>query len=168
MLIRRDRTEMSIPAERNGNMDEHKRSQTVLWSFVVASYCVLLMVVAGPFKPDLDVHLTGYKVGHVAAFALLGLLIAYYFRREFGISVFLGVTLTLLSCAFFGALLELYQCLLPGRSPELRDITLDSVGALVGALAYGAHRLAAAGKFSPVPVSSHNAVEGILELLERR
>lgn len=159
---------MSIPAERNGKMDQHRRSQRVLWSFVAASYCILLMVVAGPYKPDLDVHLTVYKVCHVASFALLGLLIAYYFRREFGISVLLGVTLTLLSCAFFGALLEVYQCLLPGRSPELRDITLDSIGALAGALAYGAHRIAAGRKVSPVSVNSRNAVEGILELLERR
>jgi len=149
-------------------MGQHKKFQMVLWALVAASYCVSLMLIAGPFKPDVDVHLTAYKVGHVAAFALLGLIVAFYFRREFGFSVLLGMTLTLLACTFFGALIELYQCLVPGRSPELRDISLDSIGAFAGALAYGAHRIAAGGKLATVPVHSRNAVEGVLELLERR
>ena len=149
-------------------MDLHRRPQMVLWGIAAASYCVLLMLIAGPFRPELDVHLTGYKVGHVAAFAVLGLLIAYYFRREFEFSVLLGVTLTLPACVFFGGLLELYQCFLPGRSPELRDITLDAIGAFAGALAYGAHRIAAGGRLAAVSINSRNAVESVFELLERR
>jgi VanZ family protein len=168
MLSLRAGEETGVKTERNGKMDLHRRPQMALWGIVAASYCVFLMLIAGPFRPELDVHLTGYKVGHVAAFAVLGLLIAYYFRREFEFSILLGLSLTLLACIFFGSLIELYQCLLPGRSPELRDISLDSVGAFAGALAYGAHRIAAGGRLSTAAVNSRNAVESIFELLERR
>ncbi|MBI4962361.1 MAG: VanZ family protein [Desulfomonile tiedjei] len=148
---------------------KRKSYQMALWGLVAASYCVSLMLMAGPFKPDLNVHLTVYKVGHVAGFAVLGLIVAFYFRREFGFSVLLGVTLTLLACAFFGGLVELYQFLVPGRSPELRDITLDSIGAFAGAIAYGAHRMTAAGtRFTPRQANSVEAVESTQELLERR
>jgi VanZ family protein len=149
-------------------MDQHRNSQMALWGIVAIFYAAFLVLIAGPFRPELDVNLTGYKVGHVAAFTGLGLLIAYYFRREFELSIFLGITLTWVACTFFGGLVELYQCLLPGRSPELRDIALDSIGAFAGALAYGAHRMAAGGTLSTVTASSRSAVEGLLELLERR
>jgi len=143
MLSRRIATDESVPAKRDAKMDQHRRPCVALWSFVAACYGVLLVLIAGHFRPGLDVHLSGYKVGHAVAFAGLGLLIACYFRREFEFSIVLGVTLTLLACAFFGALIELYQCLLPGRSPELRDIALDSMGALAGALAYVGYQIAA-------------------------
>jgi len=149
-------------------MDQHGRLPMVLLGFVAVSYCISLILLAGPFKPELDVHLTGYKVGHVVAFAVLALLVAYYFRREFSLSVFLGMTLTLLACTFFGGLIELYQFLIPGRSPALRDVTLDSIGAFAGALAYGVHRMAAGGQSNVRKANSVNVIEGPLELLERR
>ena len=155
-------------AERNTTMDNHRRYQTVLWGLVASAYCVSLLLIAGPFRPEPDMHLTTYKVGHVAAFAVLGLLVSYYFRREFRFSVILGVTLTLLACALFGALVELYQYLIPGRSPELRDLTLDSLGAIVGALAYGAHQITARGTDAATTGNSLDIVESALELLERR
>ena len=157
-----------MPAERNTTMDQHRRYQTVLWSLVASAYCVSLLLIAGPFRPEADMHLTTYKVGHVAAFVLLGLLVGYYFRREFRFSVFLGVTLTLLACALFGALVELYQYLIPGRSPELRDLTLDSIGAIAGALAYGAYQITARGTAAATTGNSLDVVESALELLERR
>lgn len=130
-------------------MDLHPTSQLAFRSLVVGFYCALLILMAGHFKPDLDVPLIGYKVGHVAAFACLGLLIAYYFRREFEFSVVLGGTLTLLACTFLGGLIEVYQYLVPGRSPELRDVALDSIGAFAGALAYGAHLIVAGDRVRP-------------------
>lgn len=149
-------------------MDRQRRYQTVLWSLVASAYCVSLLLIAGPFRPEADIHLTTYKVGHVAAFVVLGLLVGYYFRREFRFSVVLGITLTLLACVLFGALVELYQWLIPGRSPELRDLTLDAIGAFAGALAYGAHQITARGTAAATTVNSLDVVEGTLELLERR
>lgn len=76
------------------------------------------------------------KLAHFSEYALLGIslilpVIAYYsdrFRRR---SLFL---ITWGICAAYAASDEFHQSFSPGRSPQLRDVVIDSCGALTGIL----------------------------------
>mgnify|MGYP002517111137 CR=1 FL=1 len=76
------------------------------------------------------------KLAHFSEYALLGIslilpLIVYYsdrFRRKILFLISWGI------CAAYAVLDEFHQSFSPGRSPQLRDVVIDSCGALAGIL----------------------------------
>lgn len=82
---------------------------------------------------DLDFfHVLVRKGAHFTAYLILGLLVSYARRPEgpksYG-SVFLF-------CMLYAMSDEFHQTFIPGRSGELRDVLIDSAGALSGILFY--------------------------------
>ncbi len=65
------------------------------------------------------------KVGHAAAYAVLGALLTLATGR---------VWLALLLATLFGVTDEIHQYFVPGRQADVFDVVADAVGALAGAL----------------------------------
>lgn len=71
------------------------------------------------------------KNAHFIAYLILGILVMNALRssREYG---YQSIALALLICALYAISDEIHQIYVPGRSGELRDVMIDSVGASVG------------------------------------
>ena len=73
------------------------------------------------------------KLAHFSEYALLGLCLAvplYAYRIRKGWLVLAAQII----CSAYAALDEFHQCFSPGRSPQVRDVLIDSAGALFGIL----------------------------------
>lgn len=73
------------------------------------------------------------KLAHFSEYALLGLCLAiplYAYRIRKGWLVLTAQAI----CSAYAALDEFHQCFSPGRSPQVRDVLIDSAGALTGIL----------------------------------
>ena len=81
------------------------------------------------------------KLQHVAAFLGLGFLLAWagVLRRRPSLALYGGLFVLALA---YGAVDELTQTLVPGRTADLRDWLADAAGAALG---FALHRLALAG-----------------------
>lgn len=92
-------------------------------------------------RPSLPVELRSGtdKLAHFAAYAVLGALLAYGQARS-RLAVLWAVALGVL----VGALDELYQSTVPGRSAEVADWIADTLGVLFGVGAFHAARRARA------------------------
>lgn len=78
-----------------------------------------------------SLHFFVRKSAHFVAYLILGMLLFHTMR------LFAGVTFRSTFTAFFIAVLyaisdEVHQTFIPGRSGEVRDVLIDSAGALVG------------------------------------
>jgi VanZ family protein len=70
------------------------------------------------------------KIAHVGIFALLALLVAWGLLRAFpGWPPVRALLLALLVAVAYGALDELHQRSVPGRTPDPMDLAADGVGA---------------------------------------
>jgi len=98
-----------------------------------------LLILAGSSIPGHQIpaafELTPDKLIHCVEYLILGLLIFRWLKIEFTISktsyIFI---LTLLIGSAFGALDENYQRLTPGRTPDVWDWVLDTIGVLIAAI----------------------------------
>lgn len=95
-----------------------------------------------PFELE-QVHIFVRKTAHFCIFALEGFLLGLAMMKTLP-EKWLGGTLAVLSCAVVAVLNEYHQSFSEGRSCELRDMIIDSCGALTGVLA-GALLLAIIG-----------------------
>jgi VanZ family protein len=101
-------------------------------------------------KPDMapetirSVHIVMRKCAHVAEYAILALLLWRALRSGSAVRAKMSmlVAAVLLGCAVFAASDEFHQSFVKSRTPSIRDVLLDIVGALVGLLicATFAHR----------------------------
>ena len=83
------------------------------------------------------------KTTHFLIYALLGALFAQGYLC-FSKTPLIVIPAAILSAALYASTDELHQTFIPGRSGELRDIVIDSSGAILGALvSYGITRLCA-------------------------
>jgi hypothetical protein len=112
------------------------------WIPVIACMALIFVLSSGPSLWDVGpVHLQD-KLGHVAAYAVLGMLLA----RAFGGYARFGVASALV-CAFLGAtayglLNELCQLFLAYRHATVQDALANAIGAaLGGTVAIGASQL---------------------------
>lgn len=71
------------------------------------------------------------KAAHFIAYFILGALLLHAFWRS-GLVGARGVTLSFLVAVLYAISDEVHQLFVPGRSGEVRDVLIDSVGALTG------------------------------------
>ena len=100
----------------------------------LAVFCLLIIIgssIPGNKIPE-AFALTPDKLIHCIEYFILGLLILHWISREFQFNkkgnLFL---LVLLIGSTFGAIDENYQRLTPGRTPDVWDWVLDTVGVLL-------------------------------------
>lgn len=73
---------------------------------------------------------------HLVEFALFGFLLSLGFFLSFGFSLRAKSVLTLASGILLGCLDELHQYFVPERSFEVLDMVADSIGILIGLIAF--------------------------------
>lgn len=78
-----------------------------------------------------DLHTIVRKNAHFFAYMVLGLLTANALRISGGLS-YTRALFALGICMVYAASDEFHQLFIPGRSGELRDVLIDSAGAIVG------------------------------------
>jgi len=98
-----------------------------------------LLILAGSSIPGHQLpkgfELTPDKLIHCVEYLILGLLIFRWLDLEFTIQhAYVLFTITLLIGSTFGALDENYQRLTPGRTPDVWDWVLDTIGVLIAAI----------------------------------
>lgn len=100
------------------------------WGPALLWTALLFAVSSRPSLP-VDLHSGTDKLAHFAAYSVLGVLLAFGQVRS-GIRVIWPVVLGSLT----GALDELFQSTVPGRSAEVGDWVADSLGAAFGVLLF--------------------------------
>ncbi|MBL7862533.1 MAG: VanZ family protein [Cyclobacteriaceae bacterium] len=90
-----------------------------------------LLIIAGSSVPGSNIpkafQLTPDKLIHCVEYFVLGIFLFRWSRLEF-FSKRYNLLLTLVIGSLFGALDESYQRLIPGRTPDLWDWVLDTIG----------------------------------------
>lgn len=74
------------------------------------------------------------KTAHFSIYALLGILTFNFINTYKGRSLYQKGLTSLLFCIFYASIDEFHQLFISGRSGEIRDILIDSLGALIGIL----------------------------------
>ena len=93
-------------------------------------------------KPDISpetftqIHFLVRKLAHVGEYAILALLLWRAVRSSPALHMKLSMLFgaVLLACALFAASDEFHQSFVKSRTPSVRDVILDIVGALIGLL----------------------------------
>ena len=75
------------------------------------------------------------KNAHFFSYLVLGILVLNALRRS-GVYGFKGIMIAFLICVLYAISDEFHQTFVPGRSGELMDVIIDSVGAASGILGY--------------------------------
>lgn len=94
----------------------------------------VIVSLAKLFRPDVNVLTLNQfirKCAHFLAYLVLGIVVLFAMRR-IGLTGKKGVGLTLLLCIGYAITDELHQAFVPGRTPKLMDVFIDSSGALLG------------------------------------
>lgn len=71
------------------------------------------------------------KNAHFFIYLILGVLMTNAFLTN-GVSGYLGIGLPILSCALYAVSDEVHQRFVKGRGPQIKDVLIDSAGAIVG------------------------------------
>ncbi len=96
-----------------------------------AAFILALTSVPGSAVPDVGVQ-SGDKLAHLLLYGVLGALVL---RAVWDPArPFRSVLLVTIAVSFFGALDELHQLLVPGRSADIIDWLADTVGGVSGAV----------------------------------
>jgi len=72
------------------------------------------------------------KTAHFSIYALLGILTVNYTFTYKGRSFYQKGLIALMFCMFYAITDEIHQAFIPGRSNEIRDVLIDTLGALIG------------------------------------
>ena len=94
----------------------------------------IIVSLAKLFRPDVNVLSLNYfirKCAHFLAYLVLGIIVLFAMRR-IGLTGKKGVGLTLLLCIGYAITDELHQAFVPGRTPKLLDVLVDSSGTSLG------------------------------------
>ncbi|WP_461207185.1 VanZ family protein [Clostridium sp. DL1XJH146] len=75
------------------------------------------------------------KNAHFFAYFILGIL-AINAMRSIGKVLWSDVVITILFCVFYAMSDEIHQFYVPGRGPQIKDVFIDSMGALCGIIIY--------------------------------
>ncbi len=91
-------------------------------------------------SPGSDIDLDRFnhiirKNAHFFAYLVLGILVLNAMRKS-GILGLRGILLTISICALYAISDEIHQAFVPGRGPQVKDVFIDSAGAIVGTLLY--------------------------------
>ena len=99
-----------------------------------AKVTTVIVRLAQQFRPDVNVVSLNYfirKCAHFLAYLVLGIIVLFAMRRV-GFTGKKGIGLTLLLCIGYAITDELHQAFVPGRTPKLLDVLIDSSGASLG------------------------------------
>ena len=94
----------------------------------------LIVSLAKLFSPDVNVLSLNYLVrkgAHFAAYLVLGIIVLFAMRR-IDLMGNQGAVFTLLLCISYAITDELHQAFVPGRTPKMLDVLIDSSGASLG------------------------------------
>jgi VanZ family protein len=107
------------------------------WLPLIA-YCLLIFFMSN-FKPPFDLPPieNADKVVHIGIYGLLGVLFYRAYRSCWpSASGWAMANASLLSAGFYGLTDEIHQYFVPGRSADPWDWVADTVGAMLGVVAY--------------------------------
>ena len=97
-----------------------------------------LLILAGSSIPSEQIpkafQLTPDKLIHCVEYFILGVFLYRWLLLEFSLNSYSIFLLTLLAGSGFGVLDENYQRLTPGRTPDIWDWVLDTIGVLLAAI----------------------------------
>lgn len=104
----------------------NRHDPAVVWWWLGLFGCGLLLVLT--LRPDAPGPSFAYgdKLGHLAAFAVLG---AWFGALRRNAVLWIGLGLLA-----YGGLIEVLQSFMPRRKPELADLMADLVGIVIGIL----------------------------------
>lgn len=115
------------------NVAALRRAGSKLW-ICAALYAALILSISsivGGSMPDSELVWSNDKIIHGVEYAVFAWLVAGALRT--GRSRRVAFAIAALGCAAFGAIDELYQSTVPGRSSSLYDAMADAAGAVIGA-----------------------------------
>ena len=112
-----------------------KRKIWFVYVPLVLYWVILFTATTIPGNQLPDIHLSD-KIEHFSAFFILAILLnltMIYQRKSF--LLFKNAALvTIIICLSYGAIDELHQMFIPGRSADIRDWLADSIGVILGVL----------------------------------
>lgn len=87
--------------------------------------------------PDMDADLGGFnhivrKNAHFLIYLVFGVLVINALRRRGVHGYYRGIVQTILICALYAISDEVHQLFVNGRGPQVKDVFIDSAGAIVG------------------------------------
>ena len=87
----------------------------------------------GPQLPDIHI---GDKIEHFSAFFILSIFLnlTLIFQRKSYLLFKFAKLVTVIICLSYGAIDELHQMFIPGRTADIRDWLADSTGVILGVL----------------------------------
>lgn len=102
-----------------------------LYAAITIQSCLVVRV------PDISVPFVD-KLVHAAIYGILGALVARALRHGTARppSAMMTVAFVVVAASCLGALDEIHQSFVPGRSPDVLDGVADAVGAALGSAAY--------------------------------
>lgn len=71
------------------------------------------------------------KGAHFTIYCILGILIMSYFKEIYLVNK-KGILIAFIICFLYACSDEIHQLFVPGRSGEIRDVLIDSIGSLLG------------------------------------
>ena len=105
-----------------------------LWGPVLLVMALIFTASSVPDPAPLPGNLSD-KVAHLGAYALLGATIVRALAQGRLTQITGGhIAVAVALSTLYGAVDELHQMMVPGRTPDWRDLLADAVGALAGAL----------------------------------
>lgn len=75
------------------------------------------------------------KIAHAGVFLVLGVLVCFLVK-EFTLDIKKILIISFIICMFYACSDEIHQLYVPGRSGELKDIVIDSLGLLTGEMIF--------------------------------
>ena len=77
------------------------------------------------------------KAAHISAYFILGILL-FNLLKEYGLAVKKIIFISIGIAMLYACTDEIHQMFVPGRSGEVRDVLIDTAGAVVGVVVYAA------------------------------
>lgn len=112
----------------------HDLSNSVLFKILDALGILKNMPRSAMIETTEFLHFLIRKAAHFSIYATLGALVYLLMRAGHEIKVKLCVFLAPVICALYAISDEVHQLYIPGRSGEVRDVLIDTLGALCGIL----------------------------------
>ena len=106
----------------------------VVWKLSIVFYTALTFILSSIKEPDLGlirIEKTDWLLHGIEFGILAYLLLRYFFTSGRDISWFRIIAVTLIYCAIVGALNELLQSQIPGRTPSIVDEVANISGAVL-------------------------------------
>jgi VanZ family protein len=105
--------------------------------FVPALVFYLLIFILSSLDYDLDIPVRGLdKLAHFIEFSFLGFLLSLGYFKTFTFPAPVKSLLVFITGLPLGALDELHQLFVPGRTSALKDVLADAAGIIAGILVY--------------------------------